>query len=257
MSEKILRALMQMFAIIAKVDGVTNTGRSIVQSFLKQQLSSDLVEKYLSLFDDFLESHHQISKRKDGSAKRTSLNSVKVLKICNDVNKELEQTQKVVVLIRILEFVYSSSDISEQELEFATTVADAFNISNDEFLALKFLVESKENSNFDKADLLIVNDKLSTAYKICKHIHSDGMTEPVAVMAVKSVGMYVLKYYGHQDLILNGQPISNDKIYILNPGSSIRSSKINPVYYSDIISKFLSDKTTEKVSFHAKELNLA
>jgi ABC transport system ATP-binding/permease protein len=255
MSEKILRALMQMFAIIAKVDGVTNTGRSIVQSFLKQQLSNDLVQKYLSLFDDFLESHHQISKRKDGTAKRTSLNSVKVLKICNDVNKELEQTQKVVVLIRILEFVYSSNDISEQELEFATTVADAFNISNEEFLSLKFLVESKVSSAFDREGLLIVNDKLSTQYKLCKHIHSDGMTEPITILSVKSVGMYVLKYYGHQDLILNGQPVTGDKIYILNPGSSIRSSKINPVYYSDIISKFLSDKTKEKVSFYAKELN--
>jgi hypothetical protein len=33
MSERILRALMQMFAIIAKVDGISNTGRSIVEAF--------------------------------------------------------------------------------------------------------------------------------------------------------------------------------------------------------------------------------
>jgi ABC transport system ATP-binding/permease protein len=80
MSERILRALMQMFAIIAKVDGVNNTGRLIVQSFLKQQLNLEQVETYLKIFDEFLETHLNASKRKEGAAKRTSLNSVKVSK---------------------------------------------------------------------------------------------------------------------------------------------------------------------------------
>ena len=128
MSERILRALMQMFAIIAKVDGVNNTGRSIVQSFLKQQLNLEQVETYLAIFDEFLESHQNAGKRKEGMAKRTSLNSVKVLKICTQINQELEQPQKVVVLIRLLEYIFSSEEITDQELEFVDTVADTFNI---------------------------------------------------------------------------------------------------------------------------------
>ena len=55
MSERILKALMQLFAIIAKVDGVTNSGRNIVQSFLKQHLNQELVDEYLKLFDEFVE----------------------------------------------------------------------------------------------------------------------------------------------------------------------------------------------------------
>src|SRR3954465_9339772 len=133
MSERILRALMQMFAIIAKVDGVNNTGRAIVQSFLKQQLSQEQVDTYLGIFDEYLEAHHQVSKKKDGSAKRTSLNSVKVLKICTQINQELEQPQKVVVLIRLIEFINSNAEISEQEMEFVTTVAETFNIEDDEY----------------------------------------------------------------------------------------------------------------------------
>ena len=42
-----------MFAIIAKVDGISNTGRSIVEAFLKQQLNKEQVEKYLVIFDEF------------------------------------------------------------------------------------------------------------------------------------------------------------------------------------------------------------
>ena len=62
MSERILKALMQLFAIIAKVDGITSASRGIVESFLKQQLNIELVEEYLKVFDDFLEQHHQVSK---------------------------------------------------------------------------------------------------------------------------------------------------------------------------------------------------
>lgn len=60
MSERILRALMQMFAIIAKVDGVNNTGRAIVQSFLKQQLNQEQVDTYLHIFDEYLEDRKSV-----------------------------------------------------------------------------------------------------------------------------------------------------------------------------------------------------
>ena len=48
MSERILKALIQLFAIVAKVDNVSGDGRSVVKVFLTQQLNSELVEKYLA-----------------------------------------------------------------------------------------------------------------------------------------------------------------------------------------------------------------
>ncbi len=57
MSETILKALMRLFAIIADVDseseGVSEKGREVVASYLKQQLSQELVEEYLALFDQY------------------------------------------------------------------------------------------------------------------------------------------------------------------------------------------------------------
>lgn len=256
MSERILRALMQLFAIIAKVDGVTNTGRNIVQSFLKQQLNQELVDKYLALFDEYLESHHQVSKKKDGTAKRTSVNSVKVLKICTEINKELEQDQKVIVLIRILEFIVSSAEISEQEYEFVATVADTFNISMEEFGNLKSFVEDKPSIYPDASHLLVINNDTAFGRQNIKQVICDQFNNDIEVwvMNVPSVGMYVLKLVGAQELVLNGQAIAPEKLYILTPGSSLRSTKVKPIYYSDIISKFLSDKTQAKISFVAKNL---
>ena len=53
MNESILKALMRLFAIIANVnaDGISDKSRSIVESYLKLQLSLDQVNEYLELFD--------------------------------------------------------------------------------------------------------------------------------------------------------------------------------------------------------------
>ena len=47
MSQEILRALMQLFAIIARPESNKQDRRSIVESFLKRQLNQELVSEYL------------------------------------------------------------------------------------------------------------------------------------------------------------------------------------------------------------------
>ena len=54
MSEEILKALMQLFAIIAKQDeGVEANEIEYVTNFLTQQLSEETVEEYMALFEEF------------------------------------------------------------------------------------------------------------------------------------------------------------------------------------------------------------
>lgn len=253
MSERILKALMQMFAIIARVNGVNDSGRFIVQSFLKQQLNQELVDQYLTIFDEFLEAHHSVSKKKDGTAKRTSLNSVKVLKICTQINAELTQVQKVVVLIRLIEFISSNEEITEQEMEFVITVSETFNIDEEEFIRCLKFVQAKGNDAPDSSKILVIDNK-THAFVNTRQLYAEGITGQVRVLWIPSVSMYALVYFGISDLYLNGQLISQGKIYILTPGSSLRSSKVKPIYYSDILSAFLTDTSKAKVSFVVKHL---
>lgn len=243
-----------MFAIIAKVDGINNTGRQIVQSFLKQQLNLEQVEIYLRIFDEYLESHQNASKRKEGAAKRTSLNSVKVLKICTQINQELEQPQKVIVLIRLLEFIYSSNEISEQEYEFVVTVAETFNIPLTEFKLLKAFIEDSVDKIPNDPNILVINDKPNGYNNLSKHIYCEQMTEDVRIVQIESVSMYALRIYGKIELQLNGQGISRERVHIFTPGSSIRSSKIKPIYYSDVIGRFLSDESRARITFEVTNL---
>ena len=254
MSERILKALMQMFAIIARVDGINDNGRLIVQSFLKQQLNQELVDQYLAIFDEYLEAHHQTSKKKDGTAKRTSLHSVKVLRICTQINSELTQVQKVVVLIRLIEFINSNTEITEQENEFVKTVAETFNIDNEEFNRSMEFVRANVDSVPDSAKVLVIDNKTTYYYKEAKHIYAEGVSGQARILWVPSVNIYALLYFGKSDLYLNGQVLTQGKVFILTPGSSLRSSKVKPVYYSDILSAFMSDTSKAKVSFVVQNL---
>ncbi|MDO9001465.1 MAG: ATP-binding cassette domain-containing protein [Bacteroidota bacterium] len=254
MSERILRALMQMFAIIAKVDGINNTGRQIVQSFLKSQLNLEQVETYLKIFDEYLESHQNTNKKKEGAAKRTSLNSVKILKICTQINQELEQPQRVIVLIRLLEFIHSSNEISEQENEFVLTVADTFNIPMEEFNLLTSFVEDGLEVVPNNPNILIINNQEVGNLNQSKHIYCETLPQDVRVIQIESVSMYALRIYGNFELQLNGQGISKERVHIFTPGSSIRSSKIKPIYYSDVIGHFLSDESRPRITFEVKNL---
>ena len=132
MSEKILSALMQLFAIIAKGAEQPDTRRLVVANFLQQYLNADQVDNYLQVYDRFfneLESGKTDTQRR----KKTAVSSVKVIVICNQLNEELSPRQKVFVLLYLLDFLHSQALMSEQELEFVNTVASSFNISEDEF----------------------------------------------------------------------------------------------------------------------------
>ncbi len=255
MSEQILKALIQMFAIIARVDGITNTGRNIVQSYLKQQLNQEQVEEYLKIFDEYLEQYHQVSQKKEGAAKKTALNSVKILKICSRINEELEQTQKFVVLVRLLEFIHSSNQISEQELEFVQTVAETFNIEKTELENIKNLIEQNIEITPDSEEFLMISHQFPINIQKTKFLYNEHIINgQIRILRIGTVNLYVLRVFGEIDIQLNGQNVDRDRIYILTHGSSLRSSRIKPIYYSDIISRFLADEHAVKITFEVKDV---
>ena len=100
MSEKILKALMELFAIIARPENNETAGldrRPVVESFLRRQLNEELVSNYIKIFDFYFEKHQSLVNRR--GIKRIGPDSVKLLRICDEINHELTQQQKIIVLI--------------------------------------------------------------------------------------------------------------------------------------------------------------
>jgi ABC-type multidrug transport system ATPase subunit len=253
MSERILKALMQLFSIVSEANEISDNSRVIVESFLKQQLNQQLVDEYLKLYDEFIEAKTQKSDS-EKKRKRTSVNSVKVLLICTQINEELAQKQKIIVLIRLLEFIYANKTATEQELEFVNTVSETFNIPKEEFdLALSF-VHNSIDEKIDSPNVLVINNKNDNELKQSRHLYSESILGELRVIKVETVNMFFVRYFGNSELYLNGIFINKSRSHILNQGSSIRSSRVQPIYYSDIISSFFKDDNAEKIVFNVENL---
>lgn len=265
MSERILRALMQLFAIIAKVDissdedsgieKITSTnGRKVVGLYLRQELSSDLVNEYLHLFDEYLNTHHGFKKKKDGQKKRTSLNSVKLLRICSEINAELTQRQKIIVLVKLIEFIYSNESVEQSDFDFVNTVSETFNIDNDEYHTIFEFIRTDKTELIDCTNALYLEGNKNDNWKEAKSAIIEGLDSPMGFIWIESVNIFFFKYLGKDQITLNGQVILNDRVHILTQGSSIRTPKIATIYYSDIISKFLDNSDLEHFSFKVENV---
>src|SRR5688572_2960879 len=153
MSEEILKALTQLFAIITKQDGgVTDKERQYVINFFQTELDQDSVKEYLDLYDQF---SGYGKDEEEGKSKLTSVrDSVKTLGICKKINKTLTQKQKVVVLIKLLELVVADKNFSPQRREIINTVSDVFNIGKDEHELIENFVTTDVAQTLNFRDIL-------------------------------------------------------------------------------------------------------
>ncbi len=257
MNESILKALMRLFAIIANADAekVSDKARTVVKSYLDMMLNQEFSEIYINLFDEYVKQHHHVKKDDNRKVrKQTSLNSVKVLKICSEINEQLQQKEKIVVVIRLIEFINQDAVITEKELDFVKTVSDIFNIPELEFSQLFNLATSRIDDFKNKSEVIIINSEKENKNNDFKHKYTRNLDGELYILRIESTHTYILKYTGNDSLFLNSQNISPGRLYIFDNGAVIKSQRIESIYYSDIVSRFLNEDVTSKVIFKAENI---
>lgn len=259
MSEAILKALMQLFALIVDIDEIQEISvkeRDIIRAFLSRQLNNELVERYMSVFEEYLHLYHEdrIDKGSIRERKRTALKAVKILSICEQINEELEQRQKIYVIILLIEYIAYGIEIRETELDFLHTVASAFNIPEQEYQnILGFVVYFVKDIPQKENVLLINNEKVSDIPGV-NHVYNKNLLGEIAFLNITSVNTYVLRYHGKDDLLLNGQHINTGLTYTFVHGSSIRGQIIDPIYYTDVAGTFSTLSITSNISLVARNV---
>jgi ABC transport system ATP-binding/permease protein len=259
MSEAILKAMMQLFALVVDIDEIqeiSDKERSIIRAFLSRQLNSELTEKYMAIFENYLQHYHHefIDKQSVRKKKRTSLTAVRILSICEQINEELEQRQKIYVIFQLVEYIAYGIEIRDTELEFLQTVATAFNLDDDEYLDILHFVVYPLQDIPRKESILVVNSGLTTPLKGVHHLHNHNLEGNIYFLYIASVNIYVLRYQGKEDLFLNGQLILAGITYAFDHGSSIRGQKIDPIYFTDVAGVFSVASFSSRITFVARDV---
>lgn len=259
MTESMLQSLMKLFALLASinVEATRIFSRNFVESYLKGQFSPKLVEKSLVIFDQFLEELSSVRRR--DSKKRITLLSVKILMICDEINRELHLKSKFLILISIIQFSKHFEAHSELGTEFRASMADAVNtiadalmINASEYLNCKAFLMERFFKVPDRSSLLVVSGMQSFKFSGIKHYRKEGVKGQFFFLKIDQADLYIFYYSGNELLEIGGKSVFPNHVYILPKGSAIKSDAISPIYYGDIVSAYSRDASYPGINYRAR-----
>ena len=212
----------------------------------------------MEMFDQYLVQYNaeKIDRGSLRDKKRTSLTAMKILGICEKINEELHQKQKLYVVVQLIDFIKFGAAITENELDFLETVSTAFNIPLKEFMNIKSFILESVSTIPEKNRVMIIDNNNESEFKAVKHIYREYLKSTIFLLHIESTNSFILKYSGCNDLFLNGQNISPDQTYAFDRGSSVRGSGINTIYYNDISAVFAGETFKTKISLDAIDVCL-
>jgi ABC-type multidrug transport system ATPase subunit len=244
MSEPVLKAIMRLFALVAKEDLVTTQEREHIKSFLEDHLSQKAVDTHLQLFDDYTNSM--------GTSMTHEKESEVIQSICAEINQEVTQKQKTVIMMELMSIILVDGVVSSREEILLKSIGVALNAQNDDLVLIQKFVLAKKPAEIDREEILIINT--SQASGPYRHIIRDELDGNIFILYLKNTDSYFFKYIGHTDVYLNGVPQKSGNINVLANGSTIRWGT-ESVYYGDILSKFKKITEGTRTSFEARNIS--
>jgi ABC-type multidrug transport system ATPase subunit len=259
MNEPVLRALMQLFALISDIGNINEISareKDVVKSFLSRHLNNELVEKYFRIFDEFLDlfiNKEAITER-EGDYEIPALKAMRIKRICEGINKELRQKQKIYIVIQLIDFISYGKEITENELDFLMTVALALHVPENEYRNIKSFIIDPVSKIHEKEKLLLINNNPNCKFRKIKHIYNPNISGELIFLNITSTKAFILRYTGDRSFYLNGQHIFPRQSYLFESGSTIKGHGLNTLYYSEVFGYFNDSKSEAKISLSANNV---
>ncbi len=216
---------------------------SFFQSFTKtseQQLHSDIIIDYIHNIvkynvDQYVEIYYFYLKqiKLKSSRKYNSKISVKLLAICYELKLELTANEKTRLFILLFKLYKLQKDYSQNQKDVITTIALILGFDNKEIDNYDLFFDNSDNAIDDKNSIyeISANPELN---KKPNFKFSENLSGKIIFFYFNSIHVFILKYNGKDTLFLNGEPISENEIYVFYSGATIHGAKIQNINYSDI-----------------------
>src|SRR5208337_4097678 len=173
-------------------------------------------------------------------------------------NEELTLKQKVILLVQLLEFIKSdiseNKEITKQEHEFVSTVAEIFKMNNEDYSLIRDFVLFSSDIVPQSPKIVLINSVNDPRFTNTRQIICEGIEGQVRVMHVVYANMFLIRYLSNSEIYLNGQLLATDKVYVFNTGASLRNPQIKPIYYSDVVSFFNNELNGSKIIFEVRTI---
>jgi len=250
---------MQLFALVSDIGNINEIStreKDVVKSFLARHLNSELIEKYIRIFDEYLDLflNREAIKESSGGNEIQELKTLRIKRICEGINRELRQKQKIYIIIQLIDFISYGKEITENELDFLMTVALALNIPENEYKNIKSYILDPVSKIHEKDKLLIIDGNTVCKFRKAKHIYNPNLAGELMFLSTASTKAFILRYTGDSNLYLDGQHIFPRQSYLFDNGSTIKGQGLNTLYYSELTGYFNESKSEPKIFLSASDV---
>ncbi len=257
MSEELLKAIVQLFAIVAK-ERITDDERSNIKEFLSLHLNQEAIRYYVNLFDDFCKANKRTVNVEMTNVDEETAQFVddwaQIMQISKKVNQALTMQQKVVLVIKIIELVFAEGQISERQENLIFYIGEALKLPLKDLQAMRAFVIGQDIEELNQKNIMIIDEGSDSIVHPGPRIISKNLTGLITILRLQDIETYFIKYLGITSLTLNGVAFKSRKVDVLPTGSTIRGSKIEPIYYSDVVGRFLEEENQTEISFVAEHV---
>ena len=234
MSEKLLQAIVKLFAVLAK-ERITEAERANIEEFLSMHLNKESTYQYLKLFDTFCAEQIREQAAEDIEGISTDGETLEFVgewalihEMTSQINLALTRQQKVVLLEKIIELFLRDAKFSERQSNLMYHLGKLIKIDQKVISELSKFIQMSGAYDFVSTNVLIVDSNQFDNKG--RHIYNEHLDGFITILRVPGDEVYFIKYLSDQKLRLNGVPFSSGSVAILPTGSSVKGESIFPLY---------------------------
>lgn len=259
MYEGIIETLIKFFAIITNYQDATSAEESsdLVQSYLKENFSQELVEKYMILYKEFVVYYHVDHREfiyNDEKDSASGVNYKYLEKMCESIVGQFDLETRFMIVVQLLNFINREEGIRSNDIKTVGLVATGLKIDKQEYTHLStFFLKSIDHVK-DKNCLFVVNGNENYHDPEIKHLYRENQQVELEFILISSINALFLKYWGPRNMYLNGHRLAQNRLYVFPQGGILRTSRIIPVYYSSIMTRFIQTSGRPMIVLNAENI---
>ncbi|MDA3853169.1 MAG: ATP-binding cassette domain-containing protein [Bacteroidales bacterium] len=251
--EGIIDALMKMFALMiihSKLHASMDQAKIAVKSYLKIRYNANLANKYYQIFDGYCQ--HFLSYETKEEEKQEASRLFK--EVCDEINSQYNFQIKVNLLLSLLKFINPDKEDINEEIAFLDKLSTHLKLEKKTYNSLKnFVVYGVERVK-DKSFIRIIKGTKDNLIPEVKYIINPDQLVEIQLLWLERANLLLVKYFGGRNMYISGHKVKQNSVYVFPSGSMLKTSRIQPIYQSDIMSSFIQKEGQARIVYTAENV---
>ncbi len=248
MSEQLLKAIIQLYALISRLDGMGEKERSRMKKLLAARLKIEDFPRYVQLFEVLV--------KEDITSKSDDPELERITEISRKIGKELTKQQRVVMISELIQLTLADNILTDRENQALENIGRELNIDSGDLHAIQSFVAASTLKDFESSNVLIIKKDRYSVSKNCHYIKPDGELDGyIAILKLETIQPFFLRYSGKSTIFLNQIPVEYGAMEIVPAGSTIRGDRFQAIYYSDIFSRYSAVEQEHELHLIAENIS--